>query len=100
MTPSSLRFCLPALLIAASLTAQGIEFATPRGIEFFEGNSSSNIMLGNYAADTRVQQVDNSLVGVALPAIRFLAWRRDGAGAGTANKVVTLEIVMAHSDYA
>lgn len=57
-------------------------------------------MLGNYAADTRVQQVDNSLVGVALPAIRYLAWRRDGAGAGTANKVVTLEIVMAHSDYA
>ncbi|MCB9882867.1 MAG: hypothetical protein H6834_13860, partial [Planctomycetes bacterium] len=99
-----MRIALLALsslvVVSSGVCSQTLEFASPRGIEFFEGNSSSNIMLGNYSADTRVQQVDNSLVGLPLPAIRYLAWRRDGLGTGSANKTVTLEIVMAHSDFA
>lgn len=94
---------LAALALASlPLCAQGTvyNYASPRGIEFFEGNSSSNIMLGNYSANTRVQQIDNNLVGTALPLIRYLGWRRDGSSAGSSGKSVTLTIVMSHADYA
>lgn len=87
---------------AADARAQipAVQYASPRGCEFFEGNSSSNIMLGNFGADTRVQQVDNNVVGSALSLVRSIGWRRDQRGGGAASKSVTLTIVMAHGDFA
>lgn len=93
-------FFAAAFLLAPTLTAQAnISFATPRGIEFVEGNSSSGVMLGNYSVNPRVQQIDNNLVGLPLPAIRFLGWRRNNA-VSSAAKTVELEIKMSHADFA
>ncbi|MBK8979227.1 MAG: hypothetical protein IPM29_25300 [Planctomycetes bacterium] len=93
-----LRTSLATVLLLAPLaSAQGFSFITPVGSEFFEGNSSSNIMLGNLGTSTRVQQIDSNLVGRGLPLVSYLGWRRDGAGGGQ-QKTTTLTIVMSHAD--
>lgn len=88
---------LPAGLVAQSPSTYAI---SPRGSEFFEGNSSSDIMLGNWAPQTRTQQIDNNLVGVSLPIITALGWRRNGTQNAGAAKTTDLTITMSHADYA
>ena len=96
-----MRFSIPLAFLlalpAANLPAQSFtrSFVTPRGAEFFEGNSSSSVMFG-YTA-TRTQQVDAYLVGKEMPVIRALAWRRN-AGSSSALKTSTLTLLMAHAD--
>ena len=89
------------LTLVSSALAQGMTFSriAPKGSEFFEGNSASDIMLGNWAPQTRTQQVDNNLVGTNVPLIRFLGWRRNGSSNSGAAKVTDLTILMGHADY-
>ncbi len=88
--------------LAASASAQSPVFSyiTPIGAEFSPGNGASDIMLGDWAAQTRTQQIDNNLVGRTLPLVRFLGFRRDGLGNVGAPKTTELTVTMSHADYA
>ncbi|MCC6671600.1 MAG: hypothetical protein IT458_11095 [Planctomycetes bacterium] len=92
---------VPLLALGFSSAAQGpvVTYITPRGAEFFEGSSSSDIMLGNWAAQTRTQQVDNNLVGQPLPFVRFIGWRRNGSSNAGAAKTTNLTVICSHADY-
>jgi len=90
-------FCI-AVLSGAGLGAQTVYYVSPPGTELVEGNSSSSISLG-YGA-SRVQQIDNSLLGSGLRVTRSLAWRRDGSlGNPTAARTIEITILMTHSNF-
>jgi hypothetical protein len=89
-----------ATLLAAAAPAQFTrDVISPRGAEFFEGNSSSDILFGNWNPNTRVQQIDKNLIGTGLPAILYLGWRRNGNANAGAAKTTDLTIIMSHADY-
>lgn len=101
MTHHLLRPSVVLLALTTTLCAQPVfTRIAPRGSEFFEGNSASDIMLGNWAPQTRTQQIDASLVGTAVPLVRYLGWRRNGAGNTGAPKATDLTILMGHADFA
>lgn len=90
------------VLFTSSATAQAAyEYITPTGAEFFEGNGSSNIMLGSLGTSCRVQQVDNNLVGNIAPVISFIGWRRNDAARGGAggSKRTDLSVTMSHANF-
>src|SRR5262245_47439684 len=92
------RITLASVLIASCASAQGaMQFITPLGAEFFEGNGASDIMFGNWAPNTHYQQIENNLAGRIMP-IRFLGWRRNNTSGGAA-KTTTVTVIMSHSDF-
>ena len=87
-----------SLIVCAGLTAQQNYHVSPPGTESLEGGGTSSIQL-NYA-NSRVQQIDNSLVGSKLRLIRGLAYKRNGGVVATAIATIEIEILMTHSDFA
>ena len=99
MNPSLLTITL-AVTFTVSLPAQNLQVISPIGAEFFNGNSASDIMFGNFSASTRTQQIDNNLVGAGLPLITSIGWRRDGSANAGAAKTTDVTIIMSHADFA
>jgi len=95
-TPSTLSACL-MLMLAAGLGAQTVYYVTPPGTELVEGNSSSSISLG-YGA-SRVQQIDNSLLGSGLTIVRSVAWRRNQGASPSAARTIEITILMGHTNF-
>ena len=96
----SIRLLAAAAALAGLTSAQtSARYITPRGAEFFEGNSASDIMLGNWNPNTRTQQIDNNLVGTGFPLIRLIGWRRNGTGGVGAAKSTDVTVIMSHADY-
>jgi len=89
-----------ALTAAVASQAPSVHVISPLGTEFFEANSASDIMLGNWAPSTRTQQIDNNLVGVPLPLVTSIGWRRNGTQSAGAAKTTDLTVTMSHADYA
>ncbi|MHC4513805.1 MAG: hypothetical protein ACYTGW_05470 [Planctomycetota bacterium] len=96
LTRTTLPLCI-AILLGAGLSAQTKYYVSPPGTELVEGNSSSSISLG-YGA-SRVQQIDNSLLGSGLQVIRSIAWRRNNTAKPTAARMIDITILMAHSNF-
>lgn len=96
---STLPLLVLAITAGSALAQPTIRYLTPLGAEFFEGNSSSDIMFGNWGPATRVQQIDNNLTGNLLPIITYIGWRRNGAGNVGAPKTTDVTVTMSHADY-
>lgn len=56
-------------------------------------------MLGNWNPSTRTQQIDNNLVGLMLPIIRGIGFRRNGVANAGAAKKTDLTVLMSHADF-
>lgn len=89
------RLIAPVLL-ATALAAQSFHHQPP-GYGDVEGNSSSGIPFSYLSA--RVQQLDASRIGQALPTISALTWRRDRLVGTTATaRTVDVTILMGKGD--
>ena len=86
-----------SLLVCASLSAQQNYYISPPGTESLEGNSSSSIQF-DYAL-SRVQQIDNSLLGSSPKVFRSIAYRRNANVVATAVGTIEIEILMTHADF-
>ncbi|MBI5849658.1 MAG: hypothetical protein HZB39_01245 [Planctomycetes bacterium] len=93
-----IRLAFTALLILPLAAAQSV-YVQPAGYETVEGNSSSGIPF-SYAS-ARVQQSDSNRIGVVMPAISMLRFRRDrNAGASGVARTLNVGVTMGKNDIA
>lgn len=95
---NQLQITFPILLCmaASGLTAQNFHFQ-PDGYAGVEGNSSTGIPLSYVSA--RVHQGDSSRIGLPLPLISGMAFRRDrAAGASSTARTVDITVLMGKTD--
>lgn len=84
------------LFLATSLASQNL-YVQPQGYEGVEGNSSSGIPF-SYAS-ARVQQADSNRIGMPMPAITSLTFRRDRlVGATATARTIDVTVLMGKND--
>lgn len=84
------------LFCATSLAAQNL-YVQPQGYAGVEGNSSSGIPF-SYAS-ARVQQADSNRIGMPMPAITSLSFRRDRLVGTTATaRTIDVTVLMGKND--
>lgn len=85
------------LLLATSLAGQNL-YVQPQGYAGVEGNSSSGIPF-TYAS-ARVQQADSNRIGMPMPAITSLTFRRDRlVGATATARTIDVTVLMGKNDF-
>ncbi len=98
MTRPLLAICL-AIALTSGLKLDAQSFTSPKGFEITEGDASHFALFNpNYE---RFMQIDNTLVGSAVPSINAIAFRQDSerTSAGGNQHTLDLTILLGHADY-
>lgn len=88
---------IPILLLLSPFAAAQNLYVQPAGYAAVEGNSSSGIPFSYVSS--RVQQSDSNTIGLVMPAIGSLAFRRDRtAGATATARTIDVTLLMGKND--
>lgn len=91
-----MRTLLSFVALAATMAAQNL-YTQPDGYADVEANSSSGIPFSYLSA--RVQQSDSNRIGLPMPAIASMSFRRDrSAGASSSARTVDVTVLMGKND--